>query len=241
MNGVYMNHLMYVDDLNVNVNVEVYSLKSPWVQQTLQFTPLVLELSLLYGLISSVENKAHFLQVMPFTIFQFSFHQLPITAGWTEAVWYERFSQHLYTSINFSDIWELVNIPCATMGYHCDHLVLIAPSVCTLRVLPRNFASFARDNDVKYNAKKTVCMFVRSKELKSDFVPCFEQPGFKLKCVPTHKYLGVCYGSPQATISSYKGQTLFRLDNFISGPRSTYMKTWFRNFRNSSQACTTKI
>ena len=24
--------------------------------------------------------------------------------------------------------------------------------------------------------------------------------------------------------SSYKGQTLFRLDNFISGPRSTYMK-----------------
>ena len=33
--------------VNVNVNVEVYSLKSPWVQQTLQFTPLVLELSLI--------------------------------------------------------------------------------------------------------------------------------------------------------------------------------------------------
>ena len=35
------------DIVNVNVNVEVYSLKSPWVQQTLQFTPLVLELSLI--------------------------------------------------------------------------------------------------------------------------------------------------------------------------------------------------
>ena len=42
-------------------------------------------------LISSGENSAHFLQLMPFTIFQFSFHQVPITAGWTEAVWYERF------------------------------------------------------------------------------------------------------------------------------------------------------
>ena len=36
------------------------------VQQTAQFTPLVLELSLIYGLISSGENSAHFLQLMPF-------------------------------------------------------------------------------------------------------------------------------------------------------------------------------
>ena len=27
----------------------------------------------------------------------FSFHQVPITAGWTEAAWYERLAQHLYT------------------------------------------------------------------------------------------------------------------------------------------------
>ena len=26
------------------------------------------------------------------------------------------FAQHLYTSINFSDLWELVNLPCATIG-----------------------------------------------------------------------------------------------------------------------------
>ena len=50
---------------------KLYSLISPWVQQTLQFTPLALELSLLYGLISSRENSAHFLQLMPFTIIQF--------------------------------------------------------------------------------------------------------------------------------------------------------------------------
>ena len=54
--------------VSVNINVEVYSLKSPWVQQTLnlQFTPLVLELSLirshlLWGEFSafSVANAIH--------------------------------------------------------------------------------------------------------------------------------------------------------------------------------------
>ena len=43
--------------------------------------------SLLYGQISSGENSKHFLQLMPFTIIHFSFHQVPITGGWTEAVW----------------------------------------------------------------------------------------------------------------------------------------------------------
>ena len=54
---------------NVNVNVDVYSLISPWVQQTLQFTPLILELSLMRSLISSGDNSAHFLQLMPIKIF----------------------------------------------------------------------------------------------------------------------------------------------------------------------------
>ena len=57
-------------NVNVNVNVEVYSLKSLWVQQTLQFTPLlVLELSVIWFHIWG--DTAHFLQLMPFTIFQF--------------------------------------------------------------------------------------------------------------------------------------------------------------------------
>ena len=39
----------------------------------------------LYRLISSGENSSHFLQLLPFTILHCSFHQVPITAGWTEA------------------------------------------------------------------------------------------------------------------------------------------------------------
>ena len=78
--------------------------------------------SLLYGLISSGENSAHFLQLMTyhnaishFTILHFSFHQVPITAGWTEAVWYERFYPTPLHTSNFSDLRELVTLPCATI------------------------------------------------------------------------------------------------------------------------------
>ena len=42
-------------------------------------------------------------------------------------------------------------------------------------------------------------------------------------------------------LTSYKGQTLFWLDNFISGSRSTYMKRWFCNLeighRLAQQKC----
>ena len=55
---------------------------------------------------------------MPFHISQFSifsFHQVPITAGWTEAVWYERFCPTPLHTSNFSDLRELVTLPCATI------------------------------------------------------------------------------------------------------------------------------
>ena len=52
--------------------------------------------SLIYGLISG-ENSAYYLQLMSFTISSFLFHQAPITAGWAEAVWNEKFAQHFYT------------------------------------------------------------------------------------------------------------------------------------------------
>ena len=69
----------------------------------------------IYGLISTGENSVYFLELIPFTIFQFLFHQVPITAKWTEAVWCERFmpntSTHEIPSVIF---WEPVNFPCAS-------------------------------------------------------------------------------------------------------------------------------
>ena len=74
--------------------------------------------SLLYGLISSGENSAHFLQLLPFTILNCSFHQVPITAGWTEleAAWYEILAQHLYT---WPATWASVTHPSTNRARHC--------------------------------------------------------------------------------------------------------------------------
>ena len=72
---------------NVNVNVNVYSLISPSVQQTSQFTPLVLKLChikshLLWGELSTVHCAA---AIANHWNLAFSFHQILITAGWPEA------------------------------------------------------------------------------------------------------------------------------------------------------------
>ena len=76
--------------------------------------------SLLYSLISSGKNSAHFLQRMPFTMLNFSFHQVLITAGWTEAAWYERSARYLCTQGQQHDSntghWRLVTHPSTN---HC--------------------------------------------------------------------------------------------------------------------------
>ena len=77
---------------------------------------------------------------------------------------------------------------------------------CALQVLLGYCDSFAQDNDVKYNTMKTVCMLVRPKEFKSDFVPCFELAGLKLKCVSTNKYPGVHIATDQKDDRSIRQQ-----------------------------------
>ena len=73
--------------------------------------------SFLYSLISSGENSAfaHFAAAIANHYnLAFSFHQVPITAGWTEAAWYERLAQRLYT-------WLVMCYHCVrvAVGPHC--------------------------------------------------------------------------------------------------------------------------
>ena len=109
----YLSFLMYMSHLrgNVNVNVSVYSLKSPLLSANCtNYIPGIGILS--YSLISSGENSAFArfaAAIANHYNLAFSSHQLPITAGWTEVVWYERLAQHLYT-------W-----PSASMCYHWGH------------------------------------------------------------------------------------------------------------------------
>ena len=78
---------------------------------------LVLEFSLMWSYLLWGEfNAFSAANLCHSQYFHFSFHQVPITAGWTEAVWYERFlpntSTHELTSVIR---WEQVNLPCATI------------------------------------------------------------------------------------------------------------------------------
>ena len=102
--------------LNVNVNVEVYSLKCPWVQQTLQFTPLVLELSLIRSHLLWGEFSAFSAADAIHNFSSFCSTRYPSLLGGQRRHDMRGFAQHLYTLINFSDLRELVNFPCATIG-----------------------------------------------------------------------------------------------------------------------------
>ena len=74
---------------------------------------------------------------------------------------------------------------------YADDIVLIAPSIRAMQTLLNSCDSFAHDHNVIYSTKKTVCMFIRPKCFKSSFVPCLRLSGSVLKCVSSHKYLGV--------------------------------------------------
>ena len=99
---------------NVNVNAYVYSLISPSVLQT--YTPGIGTLSYtasspLGGIQLIFCSECH----SQITILQFSFQQVPITSGWAEAAWSEKFARHIYTwpavGIEPQTFWSWVQNP----------------------------------------------------------------------------------------------------------------------------------
>ena len=147
--------------------------------------------------------------------------------GILSPLFFNVYMNKLSSTLNDAKVGCIMNGVYMNHLMYADDLVLIAPSVRALQVLLSYCDSFAKDNDVKYNAKKTVCMFVRPKELKSDFVPCVELSGFKLKCVPTHKYLGFYIATDRRDDRSIRQQC-----------RNMYSRgnTIIRNFKHCSDA-----
>ena len=75
---------------------------------------------------------------------------------------------------------------------YADDVVLIAPSAHALQLFLNLCDSYAFDHGIiVYNTKKTVCMCVKPKQLKSNIVHEFVLSGNNLKHVVNHKYLGV--------------------------------------------------
>ena len=70
-------------------------------------------------------------------------------------------------------------------------MVLLAPSAHPLQLLLNHCDTYATSHDIIYNTKKSVCMCIKPKQLKSTNDHVFELSGKNLKHVASHKYLGV--------------------------------------------------
>ena len=67
-----------------------------------KYTPAAVIGTLSYSVSSHLRRIQHLRTLIHAAIanhynLAFSFHQVPITAGWTKAAWFERLAQHLYT------------------------------------------------------------------------------------------------------------------------------------------------
>jgi len=74
---------------------------------------------------------------------------------------------------------------------YADDTVLLAPSPAALQKLIDCCLIFAKSNDMIFNSKKTVCMYIKSKKLKDLNIPQFYLDGKLLSYNEHQKYLGV--------------------------------------------------
>ena len=74
---------------------------------------------------------------------------------------------------------------------YADDTVLVAPSPVALQKLINCCSVFAKNNDMLFNTKKSVCMYVKSKKFKDLYVPNFILDDKALKFVDKEKYLGI--------------------------------------------------
>jgi len=74
---------------------------------------------------------------------------------------------------------------------YADDTVLVAPSPVALQKLINCCSQFVLENDMLFNTKKSVCMYVKSKKFNDLVVPNFTLDGKNLRYVDKEKYLGV--------------------------------------------------
>ena len=98
---------------------------------------------------------------------------------------------------NFSKELNKLKVGCIVNGVIANHLiyaddmVLMAPSPCALQELLHVCEYYGKLNVIKYNPKKTVCMTVLPKWLKSIAIPKFVLNPVELKTAEKKKYLCV--------------------------------------------------
>ena len=78
---------------------------------------------------------------------------------------------------------------------YADDTVLLAPSAVSLQKLINACSQFAADNDMIFNYKKTVCMYIKSKKFKDLQIPNFTLNDNVIDFVDHEKYLAVINSS----------------------------------------------
>ena len=104
------------------------------------------------------------------------------------------FLYNFYTN-SLSNALDRTGVGCRYLGSmnhiaYADDMVLLSPSPFGLQTLLNTCDRFAKDHDIVYNTKKTVCMVMRPKTLKNLMQPRFTLCGTILTFVNEYKYLG---------------------------------------------------
>jgi exonuclease III len=123
-----------------------------------------------------------------------------------------------------------VNNECMNHLFYADDAALLAPTAGALQILINICEGFARDHDMKYNFKKSLCTAFLPKELAKLHIPTLYLGNDKLKFVSEHKYLGVILnaGSVDDADISRVVQSLYSRGNMLASnfsSCSTLVKT----------------
>ena len=136
------------------------------------------------------------------------------------------FIDGLSNILNRSGIGCHINDVSVNHLQYADDSVILAPSPSGLQKLLNICESYAKDYDMIYNAKKTVCMCIKSKGSRSMTVPEVILDGNRLKWLTEHKYLGIYISNTFADDCDIRRQT-----------KSVYAKgnILIRKFNNCTQ------
>ena len=101
---------------------------------------------------------------------------------------------NLYTD-DLSTHLNMTGVGCHYLGSvnhvaYADDMILLSPTPFGLQTLLNTCDRFAKDHDIAYNTKKTVCMVMRPKMFKNMVLPQFTLCGTALSFVSNYKYLG---------------------------------------------------
>jgi hypothetical protein len=99
-----------------------------------------------------------------------------------------------------------MNSVCFNHLLYADDSVLLAPSPSALQKLVNVCVNFARDSDMVYNLKKTVCMCFKWKSNHNVYIPEITLNGAALNWKGEQKYLGVILTESLADDSDMKRQ-----------------------------------